>query len=459
MDGLQSGGNGFFKKTKRSYQMHQQAKKVIPGGVTANIKYFAPYPIFMEKGAGSRLYDVDGNEYIDYLLCYGALILGHGHPAVVEAVQKQLSEHGTTVFGAPHRLELELAEKLASHFPGMEMFRFTNSGLEATLLAVRLAKAYTGKTKIGKFEGHYHGGYNEVLFSVNPRVDKAGDPREPKPVPDSKGLSPQDRENTVILPFNDLEAVENILRKHQSSMAAVILEPAQGGFIPPEPDFIKGLRKITRELNIMLIFDEVKTGYRLGIGGAQSVYQVLPDITALGKVLGGGFPVGAVGAGKELMELMAPDRGRDIFAAGKSDNKGEILFHSGTYNGHPMVLAAGLATIQVLEQNNVMEKLLHNTDHLRASLEKLYEHYGIPMKTVGAGSIFNIVMTDKEVKNYRDLQKSNIRLREKIDLELLQLGVYTKPLNRYSLSVVHTEKDIQETLDAHEKAIKKVTSA
>lgn len=443
-----------MERTKSSLQLYEKAKEVIPGGVTANIKYFAPYPVFMEKGDGSLLHDVDGNRYIDYLLCYGALILGHGHPAVVNAVQKQMIEAGTTVFGSPHSLEVELAEKLVIHFPGVEMVRFTNSGLEATLLAIRLAQAYTGKIKIAKFEGHYHGGFDEVLLSVNPDLSKAGSANEPRAVPDSKGISSQTIDNTIILPFNDLEGTEQILRKNQSSMAAVIMEPVQAGFIPASHEFVQGLRKMTEELKIILIFDEVKTGYRLTLGGAQSVYKVTPDLTALGKVLGGGFPIGAVGGKKELMNLMDPERGRDIFAAGKSDSKQEVLFHSGTYNGHPTVLSAGLATIKELERPNVVENLLCHTALLRSSLEKLYREQGIPMRTVGMGSIFNIVFTDKEVKNYRDLKKANTDLREKMDYELLQLGVYTKPLNRYSVSIVHTEKDIHATVEAHEKAIK-----
>lgn len=450
----QGGQKGFMESTKSSLQLYEKAREVIPGGVTANIKYFAPYPIFMEKGDGSHLFDVDGNRYIDYLLCYGALILGHGHPAVVNAVQKQMIEAGTSVFGSPHSLEIELAEKLVNHFTGVEMVRFTNSGLEATLLAIRLAQAYTGKTRIAKFEGHYHGGFDEVLVSVNPDLSKAGSANEPRAVPDSKGISPQTIDNTIILPFNDLDATEQILLKNHSSMAAVIMEPVQGGFIPANHEFVQGLRKITEKLNILLIFDEVKTGYRLTLGGAQSVYKVTPDLTALGKVLGGGFPIGAVGGKKELMNLMAPDRGRDIFAAGKSDDKEEVLFHSGTYNGHPTVLSAGLATIKELERSNVMENLLRHTSLLRSSLEKLYREHGIPMRTIGMGSIFNIVFTDKEVKNYRDLKKANMGLREKIDYEIIQLGIYTKPLNRYSLSIVHTEKDIYDTVEAHEKAIK-----
>ena len=439
----------------KSAMAFKQAKDVIPGGVTANIKYFPPHPIVMEKGNGSKLVDVDGNEYIDYLLCYGALILGHGHPKVTEAVTKQMMTSGTVVYGTPHRLELEMARKLVRLFPAMDMVRFTNSGLEATLLAIRLAQAFTEKRKVAKFEGHYHGGYDQMLISVNPNPKKAGHPSNPRPVPDSKGISKYDLEHTVILPFNDLDATEEILREHKLELAAVILEPIQAGFIPAEQDFMIGLRKITEELGILLIFDEVKTGFRVNVGGVQSFYNIKPDLTALGKVLGGGFPIGAVGGKKEIMEMMAPDRGRDILTAGHiSNEKDDILFHSGTYNGHPVVLAAGLATIEVLEEPGVMDELINKTNRLRKGLETLYQHYHIPMKTVGMGSIFNIVFVNDAVKNYRDLSKANMDLRKRIDYELLHLGIYTKPMNRYSISVPLSEEDIQYTWNAHETTIK-----
>ncbi|GLH65442.1 aspartate aminotransferase family protein [Parageobacillus sp. G301] len=442
---------------KRSFHLYEKAKEVIPGGVTANIKYFAPHPIIMERGKGSRLVDVDGNEYVDYLLCYGALILGHGHPKVIESIMRQIITDGTTVFGAPHMFETLMAKKIIQAFPSMEMVRYTNSGLEATLLAIRLAQAFTGKTAIAKFEGHYHGGYDQVLISVNPSVTEAGDEKEPNAVPESKGIPPQYTDETIILPFNDIEATEAILRKHKNRLAAVILEPVQGGFIPADAIFMKELRAITKELGIVLIFDEVKTGFRITYGGAQTVYGIAPDLTALGKVLGGGFPIGVIGGKKEIMEQMDPRRGKDALSIETDKaNKGDVLFHSGTYNGHPTVLAAGLATLDVLQQPETMPRLLQMTNMLREGLEAVYRAYGIPMKTVGLGSIFNIVLTEQDVKNYRDLTKANMKLREEIDYELLGHGVYTKPGNRYSMSVVHTEEDIAWTIEAHEKAIRKV---
>jgi glutamate-1-semialdehyde 2,1-aminomutase len=444
--------------TPKSAEYYQRACEIIPGGVTANIKYFTPHPIVMAKGKGSKLYDLDGNEYIDYLLSYGALILGHGHPDVLHAVESQIKEAGTTIFGTPHELETIMAQTLIDLYPGIEMVRYTNSGLEATLLAIRIAMAYTGKKKLAKFEGHYHGGYDQVLLSVNPNLNKAGEPHQPQAVPESPGIPDYYVQNTIILPFNDIEATESILRTHKSDIAAVILEPVQGGFIPAEPAFMKKLRKLTEELDIVLIFDEVKTGFRVSLGGAQEVYGVKPDLTALGKVLGGGFPIGAVGGKRDIMMISAPNRGRDLLAFGEdSDVKKDPLFHSGTYNGHPTVLAAGLATIKALKQDGVMDLLFNNTNILRQQLETLYHSYGFKMQTIGMGSIFNIILTDKPIRNYRDMFHADMTLRKKIDYELLKAGVYIKPLNRYSMSIVHDEKDIERTIEAHEIALKNAT--
>ncbi|MCF6136772.1 aspartate aminotransferase family protein [Pseudalkalibacillus berkeleyi] len=443
--------------TEKSASLYDQACEVIPGGVTANIKYFKPHPLVMERGEKSHLFDVDGNEYIDYLLCYGALILGHGHHSVFEAVQNQMTQAGTTIFGTPHRLEIEMANKLIDLYPGIEMVRYTNSGLEATQLALRIASAYTGKSKVAKFEGHYHGGYDQVLLSVNPDESKAGLDAAPNAVPESSGISDHHVKNTLILPFNNINATEKLLREHAKDLSAVIIEPVQGGFIPAKQSFLNGLRKVTEELGILLIFDEVKTGFRLGLGGAQEIYNIKPDLTALGKVLGGGFPVGAVGGKKEIMMISASNKGRDILTAGANNNhKNEVLFHSGTYNGHPTVLAAGLATIHVLEQGSMMKDLISKTESLRSQLESLYASKNIPMKTVGIGSIFNILFTKSAIENYRDMKHADRNLREKIDYELLKLGIYTKPLNRYSMSVVHTDEDILATVHAHEKAIERV---
>lgn len=442
----------------RSSDLFHQALNVMPGGVTANIKYFSPHPIVMRAGQGSKLYDVDGNEYIDYMLCYGALILGHGHSVIRQAVFEQLQTAGTTVFGAPHELEMRMAEKLIAHYPGISMVRYTNSGLEATLLAIRLAIAHTGRKKIAKFEGHYHGGYNRVLFSINPRADEAGAKEEPLAVPESKGIDGDELTETIVLPFNDLEATEAILRAHKDDLAAVILEPVAGGYIPASIPFMKGLRELTKELGIVLIFDEVKTGFRVALGGAQKVYGVTPDLTALGKVLGGGFPVGAVGGSKDIMMECSPHRGGDVLALGADpDARGDVLFHSGTYNGHPIVLAAGLATIRYLEEPGKMEALLSNTQLLRSGLEEVYERHGIPMRTEGLGSLFNIIITDKRVSDQRDMWTADTALRKALDEQLLRLGVYVKPLNRYSLATAHSKDDIYRTVEAHEQAVRHVT--
>lgn len=446
---------GYFQENRKASEaMFDRASQVIPGGVTANIKYFPPYPIFMKQAQGSKLFDVDNRQYIDYTLCYGALITGHGHPRIIKATTNYMQSIGTTIFGTPHELEITMAEKLIDHYPGVELARFTNSGLEATLLAIRLAVAYTGKAKIAKFEGHYHGGFNQVLVSVNPDEQEAGHAKHPTAVSESKGIPDEEKDQTIVLPFNDLDATEAILRTHQHELAAVILEPVQGGFIPAEKSFIEGLRKLTTELNIILIFDEVKTGYRVGLGGAQREYNVIPDITALGKVLGGGFPIGAVGGKRDIMMLSAANEKGDIFSVGgESKQRDEVVFHSGTYNGHPIVLSAGLETINMLEEENVMEDLFKQTMLLRNSLEKLYDSYNIAMKTIGMGSIFNIVFSNEPVKNYRDMWQTNTDFRQAIDTELLNLGVYLKPLNRYSMSTTHSEEDIHKTVDAHEQAI------
>lgn len=447
----------FMKKTPKSHAFIEKAKKVMPGGVTANIKSFDPYPIVMQSGKGAYLTDIDGNQYVDYLLSYGALMLGHGHPDIVQAVQEQLTNDGTSLFGTPHRLEVEMAKKIQTYYPSIEMVRYTNSGTEATLLAIRMAYAYTGKYKIAKFEGHYHGGYNQVLLSVNPPVAEAGPVHEPKAIAESKGIEPYQIENTIILPFNDLDACAEILKKRRHEIAAVMLEPVQSGFIPAEQTFMDGLRKVTEELGILLIFDEVKTGFRMGIGGAQSIYGIKPDITALGKVIGGGFPVGIIGGKKDIMMVSAPLAASDVFdsSTSKKSSARDVLFHSGTYNGHPTILAAGLAVVGVLE--NEMDRVLSTTEQLKVGIRKLFTSRGINMQTIGLGSIFNVVITEKEiVRNYRDMQQSNFALRKEIDFNLFAEGIYSKPLNRYSLSTAHGEKEINDTLEAYDRVLAKM---
>ncbi|MGO4888505.1 aspartate aminotransferase family protein [Anaerobacillus sp. MEB173] len=444
----------YYKKTKGSYDFVEQAKEVMPGGVTANIKSFAPYPLVMKSGNGAYLQDVDGNEYIDYSLSYGALMLGHGHPEIKKAMMSQIEECGTWLFGTPHQLEYDLGKKLQQYYPSMELLRYTNSGTEATLLALRLAAAYTGKHKIAKFEGHYHGGYDQVLLSVNPQVHEAGDARHPNSVIESRGVDRYYQEHTIILPFNDLEACTKILKQHQHELSAVMIEPVQGGFIPAEKEFIHGLREVTKQLNIVFIFDEVKTGFRLGLGGAQEFYQIKPDITALGKVIGGGFPIGIVGGKKDILMVSAPTTSSDVFDSSQSKKSSakDVLFHSGTYNGHPMILAAGLATIEVLEKE--IEHIFQITTILKGRLEKLFASKGIPMKAIGTGSIFSVVLTDEQkIQNYRDLQQTDLATRKKLDEQLLNEGIYVKPLNRYSMSTAHRIEEVEKTVAAYERVL------
>ncbi len=443
--------------TPTSEKLHMEAKKTLPGGIAANIKYYDPYPIFMKSGSGAYLTDVDENTYVDYLGSYGPLILGHGHPAVKEAIKAQLDECGSVLYGTPSQIESTFAKKIIEYFPSIEMLRYTNSGTEATLLTLRLAYAYTGKYKIGKFEGHYHGGYNQVLISVNPPIDQVGDIKQPIGIAESKGLEPNQLENTIILPFNDLEACTKILEEHRHEMAAIIMEPILTGYIPATQEFMQGLRDITKKLGILLIFDEVKTGFRSGLRGAQGIYNIKPDLTALGKVIGAGMPLGVVGGRRDIIMTTAPLNGSDVFdsSTSKRSSAQDVLFHSGTYNGHPLILKAGLATIEVLEKE--FENIVKCTEMLKNGISKVFAEKGIKVLMIGEGTVFNYCITDlPEIKCYRDVQKSDFALRKKIDFALLKEGIYNKPTNRYSLSVYHDEKVVQKTINAYKKVLDKI---
>ncbi|MDR1490568.1 MAG: aspartate aminotransferase family protein [Desulfovibrio sp.] len=444
----------YTERTPKSAELYGKACRALPGGVSANIKFFEPYPIFMDRGEGAWLTDVDGNRYVDYLLSYGPLALGHGHPAVKEAIREQFNRHGSLLYGTPHALETEYAEKIKQHFPSIELLRYTNSGTEATLLSLRMAYACTGKYKIGKFEGHYHGGYNQVLISVNPPLAQAGEAGRPSPVPESAGLEPHQFDNTVVLPFDDLEACSDILREHKDDMAAVIMEPLLAGYIVPTAEFMRGLRKVTEELGILLVFDEVKTGFRAGLGGAQGYFGIRPDLTALGKVIGAGMPMGIVGGKKELLLKSAPIRGSDVFdmSAGKRSAAKDVLFHSGTYNGDPLILRAGLASMEILEKE--FEPMTTRTESLKQGLKAIFAAKGIPVNLPGLGTVFNIAITDKQtIGSYRDMQGADLTLRKKIDFALFREGIYNKPTNRYSLSTAHDETVIDFTLEAYKKAL------
>jgi glutamate-1-semialdehyde 2,1-aminomutase len=399
----------------------------------------------MKRANGSKLYDVDGNEYIDYCLSYGPLILGHGYPEVVKAILNQLKESGTSIYGTPHELEMAMAKKIMDLVPCAESVRFTNSGLEATMHTLRLARAFTGRRKVAKFEGHYHGSHDYVTISVTPRLEEAGPKDSPVGVPDSSGFLPSIVENTVVLPFNDLDSTQKLIRKNAEDLAAVILEPAIKGYLAADREFLKGLRETTEDNGIVLIFDEVMTGFRYGLHCAQGYFGVTPDLVALGKIIGGGLPAGAFAGEKEMMELVSPQRSL----------KEPRLFHSGTYNGCPTVMAAGLATIGVLERSGSYEHIDGIADALKKGLRSILERESIEAQVVGPSNIFSVLFTPHNVLDYRDIARADSKKRSVFDACLINNGVYIRTTRAFYTSLVHSDTDVEKTLQAAELAAKK----
>lgn len=437
----------FRAKTKGSAVLFAKAQRVSPGGVMAGIKFFPPHPLFMKRGSGSRIWDVDGNEYIDYLMSYGALILGHGHKSLRDAVESVLEEVGTTVTGTPSEIEIEYGRLLRDLYNKEGLLRFTNSGLEATLLAVRLARAYTRRRCVAKFEGHYHGANDQLLVSYKPDLASAGLRESPKPVSDSADVDGSRLEDTLVLPFNDWESTERLVRANAPRLACLILEPFEDGVIPGERTFMTKLRGLTADLRIPLVYDEVKTGFRVRIGGASEYYSVVPDITCLGKIIGGGLPVGAVVGNEEIMKLLDP-RGA----------KGTTVFHSGTFNGNPLVLNAGKATVETLMEGGNFKRIVANTDSLKRSVSTALSSRQIQASVVGEGCMFSYFITNGGVRNYRDAENSDMKLRRILDLAIILSGVYLKPAGRFSLSLAHSKEDLQLTTEMFGRALDEVTN-
>ena len=426
----------YESRTTESKRLYEAARRVIPGGVEGSIKHYSPYPLTFARAHGPILQDVDGHEYLDYLLSFGALMLGHGHPAVVEATRRVWQDYGTSAFGLASPLEAQLAEVVQGFFPSVEELRFTNSGLEATLLAVRLGIAASGRDVVAKFEGHYHGGHEQVLVSVSPDPGRAGPARNPTAVPASLGLPEHFAQHAVVLPFNDYEACEAILTAERDRVGVVVMEPMEAGYVPADRKFLRELRELTTRLGMVLVFDEVKTGFRVRLGGAQEYYGIQADLTALGKILGGGLPIGAVGGKREILELTSPLR------------KGGSVFHSGTFNGNPLSVSAGLATLEILKAPGVFQGVLDATDRLRRSIEQLGRAAGFPVQTIGVGTVFDVLFSEGDVTNYRSRVAADRDMRLALDFLLMERGVFSKPLNRFSLSAAHGEDDIARTEEA-----------
>ncbi len=421
-------------------QLFEEAKKYLPGGVNSPVRAFKAVggsPIIVERGQGAYIYDVEGNRYIDFLLSWGPLILGHRHPNVESSV-KQAVENGLS-FGLTNPYEIELAKEVVGSFPSVDKVRFVNSGTEAVMSAIRLARGYTGRKYIVKFEGCYHGHYDSVLVSAGSGVATLA-------IPGTPGIPEEVAKLTFVLPYNDSEAVKKLFEEKGSQIAAVIVEPVAGnmGVVPPKEEFLKTLREETEKYGALLIFDEVITGLRLALGGAQEYYGIEPDLTTLGKVIGGGMPVGAYGGKEEIMSKIAPE--------------GEI-YQAGTLSGNPVTMAAGLATVQTLKELNPYEELDKRAAQFTEKVSALLKEKGIPHTYNRVGSMFTFFLgTQEKVTDYRSALKSDTSLFGKFFNSLLKNGVLIPPsqFEAWFLSVVHNEEILNEALERIEKAIKEI---
>lgn len=420
--------------------LFEKAQRVIPGGVNSPVRAFRAVdgtPVFFSHAEGAYLYDEDNNEYIDYVGSWGPMILGHRHPKVIEALHKQLDK--AVSFGAPTQLEIELSELICSLMPNIDMLRLVNSGTEATMSALRLARAYTQRDKIIKFEGCYHGHSDSLLV-------KAGSGALTLGVPSSPGVPKDITQHTLNAVYNDLSSVEALFEAYPNEIAAIILEPIAGNMncIPATPEFIRGLRKLCTEHQSVLIFDEVMTGFRVALGGAQSLYDVVPDLTTLGKIIGGGLPVGAFGGKRDIMQLLAP--------------LGPV-YQAGTLSGNPLAVTAGLATLNQLCQPNFYESLSAITEKLTQEAQTLAKTHGIPFITQSVGSMFGLFFTEREtIENYQQSINCNLTHFKSFFHTLLDKEIYIAPAMYEAgfVSAAHSIKEVDKTLSAIETAFKQL---
>jgi len=420
----------------KSKILYEKAEKLMPGGVNSPVRAFKPYPFFTSYAKGSKIHDVDGNVYIDYCLAYGPLMLGHARTEVIEAVREQL-EKGT-IYGTPTEAEVRLAELVTSVVPSMEMLRLVNTGTEATMHAIRTARGYTGKDKIVKFEGCYHGAHDYVLV-------KAGSGATTFGAPTSLGVPEDTTKNTIVLPFNDIESLEKAVDQNRGEVAAVIIEPVVGnaGVVLPNDGYLQAVRKITKEEEIILIFDEVITGFRLALGGAQEYYGVIPDMTTLGKIMGGGFPISAFGGKKEIMELISP--------LGK-------IYEASTFSGNPVSVIAGLVALNILikNKNTLYKQLEQRAGKIREGLLDIVEDTKVPAQINGIASMFQIFFTDQPVVDYVTAKSSDKAKFMRYQRELMKQSVFVPPsqFETCFISTAHTNEDVTETLEAMDSAIR-----
>jgi glutamate-1-semialdehyde 2,1-aminomutase len=418
-------------KIQRSTELFAHAREIIPGGVNSPVRAFKAVggqPRFIERGEGAYLYDVDGNRYIDYVLSWGPLIHGHAHPHVIEVITRAATQ-GTS-FGAPTELEVRLAEMVIAAMPAVEMVRFVNSGTEATMSALRLARAYTQRNKIIKFAGGYHGHADFLLVAAGSGAMTLG-------IPDSPGVPQPTTADTLIAPYNSLPDVEALFQEFPNSIAAVIVEPVAGnmGCVPPEPGYLQGLRDLTARFGALLIFDEVMTGFRVAYGGAQQLYHITPDLTCLGKVIGGGLPAAAYGGRRDIMSMVAP--------AGP-------VYQAGTLSGNPLAMAAGIAQLELLHQPGVYEQLEAYSAHLAAGIGAAAQAAGVPITQTRVGSMFCTFFTNQPVTDYTSAKMASAERYARFFQSMLDQGIYLAPSQFEAgfLSLAHQEPEIEQTIQA-----------
>ncbi|HXX34611.1 MAG TPA: glutamate-1-semialdehyde 2,1-aminomutase [Thermodesulfobacteriota bacterium] len=426
---------------KKSIGLFHRAWEIIPGGVNSPVRAFKAIgvpPAFIERAKGSKIFDVDGNEYIDYVGSWGPMILGHAHPRVVAALKKAVSK-GTS-YGAPTSLEVELAIKVKKAFSSMKLLRMVSSGTEAVMSAIRLARGYTGRVKIIKFEGCYHGHGDSLLV-------KAGSGATTFGVPDSLGIPEDLAKHTLTATYNDLESVKTLVDQYPDQIACIIVEPIAGnmGVVLPETGFLEGLRKICDEKRILLVFDEVITGFRVAFGGAQELYKIEPDMTCLGKIIGGGLPVGAYGGKKDIMEMVSPLGG---------------VYQAGTLSGNPLAMTAGIETLGLLKSKKVYQELGEKTSYLMENISERAEINGIPVCINGARGLFTLFFTEGPVRDYHTAKISDTKRFAQFFVEMMEQGVYLPPsqFEAWFVSLAHTQKDLDRTIEACDNAFRTIRS-
>lgn len=416
-----------------SQQLFDRAKELMPGGVSSPVRAISPFPFYTTRAAGPYLWDADGNQLIDYCLAYGPMILGHRHPAIIQAAREQMDRGW--LYGTPSLLEVQAAARISRLYPSMEMLRFVSSGTEATMAAIRVARGFSGRDKIIKIEGGFHGAHDSVLIKAWSGATTLG-------TPDSGGVPADTAKNTLQVPYNDPAALEAVLEAYPDQIAALIMEPVLGNIGPvlPEKGYLERVRRITKEQDVLLIFDEVITGFRLALGGAQELYGIKPDLTTLGKIIGGGFPIGVFGGRRDILEQVSPRGG---------------VYQAGTFNGSPVPLACGMATLDIMEKEKVLEKLQASGEEMRRGLQDILKDLDLPYSVVGIASMFKVFF-GPQPQNYAQALKCDKAAYLAFFWRMMRSGIFLTPSQFETdfISAAHGPDVIQTTLEAFASCLK-----